>query len=144
MDPVQPIQMNIYQIKTYRKDLSRLHFDILIKVATRSTSPDMTTVFLVWPYGRFIETEGNVRKNEFHIMNQGSNLLEDSFRNRDNTRAPIQFRKESQLQHLKRWFFLKNRSIQFHINSTSAISLVRQNQVSIETKKPLPAQSSVS
>ena len=27
MEPVQPVQMNIYQSNSYRKDLSLLHFD---------------------------------------------------------------------------------------------------------------------
>ena len=27
VEPVEPVQMNIYQSNTYRKDLSRLHFD---------------------------------------------------------------------------------------------------------------------
>ena len=103
----------------------------------------MTTVFLAWLYGRFIEIEGNVRKNKFHRMNQGSNFLEGSFRNRDNVRAPIQFRKESQLHYLKRLFFLKNRSIQFHINSTSAISLVKEIRLALKPESHFLPQSSV-
>ena len=35
-------------------------------------------------------------------MNQSSKFFGDSFSNRDNVRAPIQFRGESQSQHLKR------------------------------------------
>ena len=34
-----------------------------------------------------------------------------SFSNRDNITAPIQFRGESQHQHLQRWYFLKSRPI---------------------------------
>ena len=56
-------------------------------------------------------------------MNEGSNFLGGSFGNRDNARAPIQFRRERQPQHLKRLFFLKNRSICFHVNSTSQTKL---------------------
>ena len=40
-------------------------------------------------------------------MNQGSNFPEGSLSNRDNVRTPIQFRRESDPQHLKRWLFLK-------------------------------------
>ena len=137
MEPVEPVQMNIYQRNTYRKDLSWLHFNdeprvqerqqvkdqqsyISVSIAypaipstTRSTSPDMTTVFHTWPYGRFIEIQSNLRRKETHRTNQGSNFLVGSFSNRDNVRALIKFRRESQPQHLKRCFFLKNRSIQF-------------------------------
>ena len=34
--------------------------------------------------------------------NQGSNFLGGTFSNRDHVRTPIQFRRESQLQHLKK------------------------------------------
>ena len=102
----------------------------------------MTTVFREWPYGRFIEIQNNLRRKKLHRTNQGSNFLGGSFSNRDNVRATVQFRRESQPQHLKRWLFLKNRPIYFHINSTSAIRLVKRNQLSfssIEINKPLPA-----
>ena len=32
---------------------------LTILAAARSTSPDMTIVFYVWPYGRFIEIQSN-------------------------------------------------------------------------------------
>ena len=35
------------------------------------------------------------------MKNQGSNLLGESFSNTDNVRVPIQFRRESQPEHLK-------------------------------------------
>ena len=102
----------------------------------------MTTVFHAWPYGRFIEIQSNLRRKKLHSTNQGSNFLGGSFSNRDSVRAPIQIRRESQPQHLKRCFFLKNRPIHFHINSTSVFKPVKQNQLSfssIEINKPLPA-----
>ena len=74
--------------------------------------------------------------------NQGSNFLRGSSSNRDNVRFPIQFRRECQPQHLKGWFFLGNKPIHFHINSTSVIRLVKRNQSSfssIEINKPLSA-----
>ena len=37
-------------------------------------------------------------------MNRGSNILGGSFSNRNNAEAPIQFRKEREPQHLKRYF----------------------------------------
>ena len=55
-------------------------------------------------------------------------------------RTPIQFRTEGQPQHLKRWFFLKNRPIPLHINRTIVIRLFKWNQLSfpsIEINKPL-------
>ena len=82
-------------------------------------------------YGRFIELQSNYTRKKLHRTNQGSN--HDSFSNRDNVRAPIQFRRERQLQHLKRSFFLKNRSINFRIHSTSAIRLVKQNKLSFSS-----------
>ena len=32
MEPVEPVQIDIYQINTYRKDLSWLHFDNQLRV----------------------------------------------------------------------------------------------------------------
>ena len=78
----------------------------------------MKTVFHPRLYGRFIEIQSNHRRNKLHTTNQGSNFLGGTFSNRDNVRAPIQFIRERLPQHLKRWFFLKNRLINFHTNST--------------------------
>ena len=75
-------------------------------------------------------------------MNQDSNFLGSSFNSRDIVRVSVQVKRESQPQYLKRWFFFKNRPNYFHINSTSVIRLVKQNQLSfssIEINKPLPA-----
>ena len=103
-------------------------------------SPDMTTVFHARSYGRFIELQSNLRREELHRANQGFNFLGDSFRNRGNVRAPVQFRRERQPQHLKRLFFLENRPI--HLHSTSVIGPVKRNKIcfsSIEINRPLPA-----
>ena len=40
------------------------------------------------------------------MPNEDSHFLEDNFGDRANVRASIQFRREKQSQHLKRWFFL--------------------------------------
>ena len=114
--------MNNYQSNTYRKDLSWLHFDNEPRVKKRhpvnnqqycisvsvayptipsSNYPDMTTVFHAWLYSRFIEIQSNLRRKKLHRMNPGSNFLGGSFSNMDNVRVPIQFRTESQVQHLK-------------------------------------------
>ena len=76
--------------------------------------------------------------------NNMSNLMKEFTRGlkRNDVRTPIQFSRERQLQHLKRWFFLKNRPIHFHINSTSVIRSVKGNKLSftsIEINRPLPA-----
>ena len=121
--------MNIYQSNTYRNNLSWLHFDneprvqeryqvkdqqscisifvayLQFQVTTTGTSPDMRTALHTWSNGRFIEVESNLRRKKLRRTNQGSNFLGDNFSNWDNVRAPIQFRRESQPQHLKRWFF---------------------------------------
>ena len=155
--------MNIYQSNIYRKDLSWLHFHddprvqqrqqvkdqqsyisvfVAYQVATRSTSSDMTTVFHALPYGRFVEIQTNLRRQKLHRNNQGSNFLGGSFSNRDNVRAPIPFRRESQPKYLKRWFFLKNGPSHFHISSTSVVRPVKWNQLSfssIKINEPLPA-----
>ena len=85
----------------------------------------MTTVFDASQYGRFKEIQSKLKRNKFHRTNQGSNFLGDIFCNRDNVRAPIQFGGESQTQHLKRRFLLKNRPIHFQVNSTNVIRLVK-------------------
>ena len=103
------------------------------KVAATSTNPDMAAVFHVLLYGRFMEIHSNLRRKKLHRTNQGSYFLGGSFSDRGNVRAPIQFGRESQPQHLKIQFFLKNRPIHF---------LVKQNQLSfssLEINQPLPA-----
>ena len=82
-------------------------------MTTRGTSREVTTVFHVLACGKLNEIQSNLRRNKLHRTNQGPNFLGGSFSNRDNMRGPIQFRRESQPQHLKKWFFLKNRPIYF-------------------------------
>ena len=95
----------------------------------------MTTVFHNWLYGRCIETQSNFKRQKLHRTNQGSDFFGGSFSNRDNVRASIQFRRESQPQHLKRQFFLEDRPIHLHTNSTSVFRPVRRNQLSISSIK---------
>ena len=61
----------------------------------------MITVIHVRPYDRFIETQSNLRKKKLHRTNQCSNFLGRSFSNKDNVRAPIQFRRKRQSQQFK-------------------------------------------
>ena len=111
-EPAEPVQMNVYQSTTYKKDLSWLHFDDEPRVQERQwvkdqqfyksvfvaypTIPHMTTVFHAWPYG--------LRRGKFHRTNQGSIFLGERLTNRDNIRAPIQSRRESQSSILKNEF----------------------------------------
>ena len=125
--------MNIYQSNTYRKNLSWLNFYDQsraserqhvkdqqpcitafvvfqhIRITGRSTRPDVTTVFHVRAYGRFIEIHSNLRRKNIYKTNQGSNFLGYSFSNSDNVQALIQFRRETQPRNLRRSFSLKNR-----------------------------------
>ena len=93
-------------------------------------------------YDRFIEIQSSLRRKKLHSTNQDSDFLESSFNNTDNVRTPIQFRTESRPQHLKIWFFLKNRPIHFQINSNCVIRPIKRIQLSflcVEINKPLPA-----
>ena len=81
--------------------------------------------------GRFIKIKRNVMRKKIHRTNQGSNFLGDNFCNGDNVTAPIQFRREWQSHHIKRWFFVKNRPIQFHINSTRVARLLKRNKLNL-------------
>ena len=84
---------------TTKKDAQMWRFLIQqFQVAIRTTSPDMTTICHAWPYGRFIAIQSNLRRKKLQKTNQGSNFLGSSFSNRENIRAPIQFRRESQTQ----------------------------------------------
>ena len=52
VEPVQPIQMNFYQSNTYRKDLSRLHFNNEPRVQERQQVKDQQScmfVFVAYP-----------------------------------------------------------------------------------------------
>ena len=52
VEPVQPVQINIYQSNTYKKDLSWLHFDDKPRVQERQQVKDQQScisVFAVYP-----------------------------------------------------------------------------------------------
>ena len=122
-------QMNIYQNNTYRKGLSWLHFNYEARVQERQQVENQRSyisvfvVYLTIPsscqkhqprhYSSIPEKPSNLRREKLHRTNQGSNFLWSSFSNRENLRTSIQFRRERQPKHLKRWFFLKNSPIHF-------------------------------
>ena len=106
-----------------------------------SRSTVMLTLCHAKSYDRFIEIMRNLRRAKLHKMNQGSNFLRDNLPNRENIRIPTKFRIKRLFQHLKRWFFIKNRPTHFHINSTTVVRLVKWNKLSfsnIKIDKPLP------
>ena len=103
------------------------------QVATRRTSPYMTPVFQAQLYHRFTEIQSNLERKKLHRTNEGSKFLGGKFSNRDNVKIPNQFRQKSQPQHLKRWFFHKNKPIHFHTNSTSVIRPNKWHQLSFSS-----------
>ena len=92
----EPRVQDRQQVKDQQFCISIFQLIRQFQVAPRSTSPDMTTALHAWLYSRFIQIQSKLRKKKIHRPNQSSNFLGSSFSNRDNVRAPIQFRKESQ------------------------------------------------
>ena len=144
--------MNNNQTNTYRKDLSWLYFDDEPRVQERYQVKERQSCIPAFVAYRAIPSSNKQhqsgRDNSIPCMvvlyrdiQSKLKLLRGSFNNRDNVWTPIQFRTKSQPQHPKRWFFLNNRPIHFHINSTSVIRPAKQNQLSfssLEINKPLP------
>ena len=58
----------------------------LVTEITRSTSPDLTTVFHTWPYGKFIEIQSTLRRKKLHRTNKVPVFFGGSFNNTDNVR----------------------------------------------------------
>ena len=48
VEPVEPVQMNIYQSNTYRKDLSWLHFDDEPRVQEKQQVKDQQSCIFVF------------------------------------------------------------------------------------------------
>ena len=114
-------------------------FYLSVFVSFLTYPPSRAMLFHARPHSTFVETKSNLKRKKLHRMNSDSNFLRGSFSNRDNLRAPIQ------TQYLKRWFFLKNRPICFHINYTVVITPVTWNKLSfsrIDINKALPAPTS--
>ena len=53
---------------------------LTISSSNKGTSPDVTTVFHAWVYGRVIEIQSNLRRKNLHRTNQSSNFLGGSFK----------------------------------------------------------------
>ena len=107
VDPLEPLQMNIYQSNTYIKDLSWLHLNDEPRVQEKQQVKGQQSyisvfvVFLTIPSNnyehqprhdnsilykaavRYTEIQSNFRRKKLHRMNQDSNFLGDNFSNRD-------------------------------------------------------------
>ena len=86
----RPVQMNIYQINTYKKlklttfwwwptasretAVKEQQPNISVFIAPTQTS----AVFHAWPYSRFIEIQSNLRRKKLHKTKQGTNFLASS------------------------------------------------------------------
>ena len=78
----------------------------------------MKTAFHARLDDEFIETKQIFQRERFHRRKHDSmgNILSLRYCKRS-----IQFRRERQFQHLKRWRFTKNRCIHFYVNSSSEL-----------------------
>ena len=96
----------------------------------------MSTVFHAKLHGIFINIKSDFEKNKLYRANQSSKFFGGSFGNAGNVGAPIQFPNlmRRQSQYLKIGFFLKNRPIYFHLNSTSVVRPVKQNNLSLSAQ----------
>lgn len=52
------------------------------------------------PRGRFTETKHSLKRKKYLKINQGSNIVRDSFSNRDNVNISVQFKSERQSLYL--------------------------------------------
>ena len=152
MEPVEPVQMNIYQSNTYKKDLSWVHFHDESRAQERQQVKEQQPyiyIFVVylrvpssskehqlkhdnsipckdvwWIYRDTEHSQKETSWNKFV-----SNFLGGNFSNRDNVRAPIQFRKERQPKHLKRDGF-SSRADPSIFTSIAPVLLDPQNKTS--------------
>ena len=85
-------------------------------------------IFHPWPYDRFIETQSNLKRKKLHRMNQGSNFLGDSFRNRDNVRGQSNLEEEVDPGILKHDFSSKKEPSIF--KSIASVLLDQSNKTS--------------
>ena len=80
-----------------------------------------------------LNKQRNLKRKKLYRTNEGSTFPGGSFGHKNNVRAPVQYRREIQRQHLKRWFCPKKRIIHFHrSNKTNSVFS------SIKINKPLP------
>ena len=109
VEPVQPVQMKIYQSNTYRIELSLLHLynepKIKKAVSERSTVPvspacltypssnqehypDMATVLLARLNGKFVEVKRKITRKEVHRTKQSFNYIGSSFKIKEKMQDP--------------------------------------------------------
>ena len=145
----------IYQSNNYRKDLCWPHFhngprvqekqqvrgptNLQFQVATRGTSPDVTTVFHTWAYGGFIKIQSN-RERYFIEWIKAPIFLEAVLA------IEIMSEPQSNLEEKVDPSILKNnissRAYPSIFTSIETVLLVKQNQLSFpstEINKPLLA-----
>ena len=120
---------------------------VIFQVATRSTSPDMTTVFHTWPSSRFIEIQSNLRRKKLHETNQGSNFLGGSCSNRDNVRSQSNLEEKVNHSILKDYF--SSRTDPSIFTSTAPVFLDQSNTIScifpaLKSTSHMQSQSAVS
>ena len=125
--------MSICQSNTYRKHLSWQQFDDEQRVQERQQVKDQQSCIPIFlAYRKILSSnhkrkiQSSLRRKKLQRTNQGSNYLGGSFSSRYNVRVPIQFRKEIQSQHHKRWFFFKNIPIHFDTKSIIVSKPVKQ------------------
>lgn len=71
---------------------------------------------------RLMETKQYIRRSQFYRKNHRSNFLRHRLINRQNVRRPIKIRRDRQAKHPRLWFFIKDRTIYFPIDSIRAMS----------------------
>ena len=139
MEQVEPVQMNICESNTYRlrlipKDLSCVllnnepRFQESLHV-NYSTSPDMTTVFHVRPYGRFIEIQSKLRWKKIWIF---ENIWAPIFLK---AVSAVQFRRERNLSVWKDHF--SSRTYPSIFTSIATVLLDQSNKQVEFFEKPL-------
>ena len=80
------------------------------KVVRISTSPDMTTLFHARLYGKLTEIKNTYRSEKLRTLNPIS--WKQLYQQRQSINSSLYQQLESQSQHLKNYFFFKNRVIQ--------------------------------
>ena len=57
--------VKLFRTRADRRNGILMSLLLLVTEITRSTSPDLTTVFHTWPYGKFIEIQSTFRRRNF-------------------------------------------------------------------------------
>ena len=156
MEQVKPVLKNIYQRNIYRRDLNWPHFDDEPRVQeNQEVKVQQSSIFSFIacltipssnqghqprrnnsiPYMGVWQIYRDKELPEEKETSQNKLRLQFFWRQFQQQRQCVQFRREGQSQHLKRLFFLKNRPIHFHINRTSVIRPIKQNQLSFTGNK---------